>query len=148
MKIRSLLLVLALVLSFPLSLHAQERQFDMKLENLWTEYADCSAYYFLVSDALVKSGKAESAQTYLKVQENALMMAFAIASQQREQKMAAKVVGLTFDQTKNKMLKDINYRYENMVILNHEYLERCKDCMNSPNPKAVKAVNDLTKKAQ
>lgn len=140
--------LLHLTLLFGTPAYSQEQDYNLELENLWNDYVSCSVYFELASDAMLKSNQPKKHRRLGEISDDCLRIAYAIASGPRKKEMTIKVLGASLKAVKKQMLKDINNRYENFVVLSSKYNDKCIECLKKPDPIVTKALEDFLKQSK
>ena len=87
-----LALFLTLVFVFPILAFSQKTQkIDKNLENIAGQYAECTAYYELVSHGLNVSDNEETAKSYLDLRDIVMFYSLLLANEGRSKDMGVKV---------------------------------------------------------
>ena len=133
-------LICIIVVSFfvnPLLSYAQDtKQIDKNLENISGQYAECAAYYRLVSYAMETSNELKSADTYRQLEGQAGLYSILLASEGRNEEMAFKVTQSRIEMYIKQMRQETNNRNENISVLINKYHFECQEAMDNL-PKAV-----------
>ena len=111
------------------------------LNNVSEEYVTCAVYFSIASEALRRSGNAESAAEAQEAQNKALEVAFFAAQKGRTQEMAEKVTHARLELATKSMMNEINNDIGNISILINNYAGRCKQIMENPD-KVMKEWSD------
>lgn len=123
-------LVTSLYLCLTLATFAQETKIPKELDNLSVKYAEATAYFDIVIEALGKSGKENT--KYAAVRDDAMLYSLLLASEGRTQDVAVKVTHARIEVSKKDMLREMNYRNENIAIIENKYAEVSLDLMKNP----------------
>jgi len=107
------------------------------MDNVSHEYTVCSAYYMIVSNAVMAAGSQETSEQYQTVAESALGLALQAAAVGRSEEMAQKVVTARLETEIKLMADEIDHDNANISVLNVKHIERCKWAMEN-----VEAVMD------
>ena len=133
-------IICIIVVSFfinPLPSYSQEnKQIDKNLENISGQYAECAAYYRLVSYAMETSNELKSADTYRQLEGQAGLYSILLASEGRNEEMAFKVTQSRIEMYIKQMRQETNNRNENISVLINKYHLECQEAMDNL-PKAV-----------
>jgi len=92
--------------------------------NLASDFAECTAYYIIVAEALRRDAKEVMAREALEASNRAYIYAIEFSSP----KVAAARVRLAFD----KQRKEMHHDFSNFSILVLKYEEMCRDAIESP----------------
>ena len=92
--------------------------------NLAGDFAECTAYYIIVAEALRRDAKEVMAREALEASNRAYIYAIEFSSP----KVAAARVRLAFD----KQRKEMHHDFSNFSILVLKYEEMCRDAIESP----------------
>ena len=114
-------LVLSIFLCLTLATYAQEAKIPEEANNLSVMYAEATAYFELVTEALTKSGK--DATKYASEAQMAMAYALFLASEGRTQDVAVKVTNARIESSKKIMLREMEYRNENIMIIENKYAD-------------------------
>ena len=101
---------------------AQENKIPEEQNNLSMQYAEATAYFELVSEALSKSGK--DVTKYAAEAQIAMAYALTLASEGRTQDVAIKVTIARIESSKKNMLREMEYRNENIMIIENKYADQ------------------------
>jgi hypothetical protein len=101
--------------------------------NISHEYCSCSAFYFILSRGLRRSGELKSASKYEEISLSAAMFAIEASQEGRTQEMAEKVTKARLSLEMKSMMNEINNDYSNASILLDKYLLHCKEIMEDPD---------------
>ncbi len=93
--------------------------------NLASDFAECSAYYLLASEALRRNAKEDLAKTSLEASDRAYFYTIKFSNP----KVAAARVRAAFD----KQRKEMNHDFSNFPILTLKYGEMCGSALESPD---------------
>jgi len=115
-----------------LSFGQENQKIDKNLEGIVNQYAECTAYFEWVFQGLEVSDKAETAEGYKKLRDNAMFYSLLLANQGRKKDMAIKVTNSRIEMYKKAMKEEIDNRYENLSILTDKYLPGCLKMLESP----------------
>jgi hypothetical protein len=118
---------LPLFLCLALMTLAQENKIPEEKNNLSVQYAEATAYFELVSEALSKSGK--DATKYAAEAQIAMAYALTLASEGRTQDVAIKVTIARIESSKKIMLREMEYRNENLMIIENKYADQSFELM-------------------
>lgn len=102
---------------------AQEKKIPEEKNNLSVQYAEATAYFELVSEGLVKSGEVATAAKYSSEAKMAMAYALLLASEGRTQDLAVQVTNARIESSKKIMLREIEYRNENIIIIENKYAD-------------------------
>ena len=138
MKLRLLIAICILLIS-SYAFSQETQKFDKNLEEIAGKYAECTAYFEWVFQGLEVSDKAETAEGYKKLRDNAMFYSLLLANQGRNEDMATKVTNSRIEMYKKEMKEEIDNRYENLSILTDKYLSGCLKILESP-PAELTAV--------
>ncbi len=129
-----LFIFISLLLSIPFISHAQEsKKINKDLENISGQYAECTAYYELVSHALKSSNDPKTAEAYSELGNTAMFYSLLLANEGRSKDLAVKVTNYRIDMYKKKMKQEANNRNENISILINKYHSGCQKAMENPS---------------
>ena len=84
-------------------------------------YAEATAYFELVSEALTKSGR--DAKEYASAAQISMAYALVLASEGRTQDVAVQVTNARIESSKKIMLREMDYRNENIIIIENKYAD-------------------------
>jgi hypothetical protein len=142
MKSKLLAIIAIAVLSVGLSLGTPAyADIDMTIDEISGEYAECTAYYQLVQDAVVASaGDKETADTYGKLKDSVMFYSLLLANEGRTKDMAVQVTHSRIEIYKKVMLKEIGNRYENFSILINKHNFECQDLVSNPPDQLKEAM--------
>ena len=77
---------------FQILAFSQETQkIDENLDNIAIQYAECVAYYELVSNAMKESNENKTAHTYRQLESDAMFYSFLLANESRSKDLATEV---------------------------------------------------------
>lgn len=107
-------------------------------DNLAVKYAEAAAYQLIVHQALKQSGEeyAETAKMSGDSYDYCCLISMLLASQTRDSEMAGKVTLARVEYAKKEMLKEIDFRNENISILMNKYQDSSFKLINKP-PRVV-----------
>ena len=97
---------------------------ERAIANLASDFAECTAYYIIVAEALRRDAKEVMAHEALEASDRAYIYAIQFSSP----KVAAASVRLAFD----KQRKEMHHDFSNFPILTLKYGEMCRDALDSP----------------
>ena len=100
--------------------------------NVSEDYANCAAYFSLVSEDLRKNGDNEKAISYENSRDISLNYAFIAAQEGRTDEMAKKVAISKTELSMKSLMKEIDNDLGNISILINHYDDNCKTIMESP----------------
>lgn len=103
-------------------------------DNVAMEYAECAAYFSIVSGAFSSSGKPAEAPKFKDASDKAALFSLMAAKRSREDAMASKVTLARIEMSLKDMLKAIDNNYSNMSLLSNKYLTPCVDAMRDSAP--------------
>jgi hypothetical protein len=127
---------ISLILSIPLLSYAQEPQrINKDLENISGQYAECTAYYELVSHAMKSSNDPKTAGAYSEIGNTAMFYSLLLANEGRAKDVAVQVTNSRIDMYKKKMKQEADNRNENISILINKYHFGCQQAMENPSDK-------------
>ena len=132
---RSITIVIILsVLTNPTFAQGEKtKKIDPALENISGMYAECASYFSITYNALISSGKADTAaQNHKKAVEATTSTSLLLAKQGRTLEMAHKVTKSRIQMYQQKMKKDIEDSYANISILFNKYTFLCKEALENP----------------
>lgn len=113
---------------------AQDAKIPKKIDDLAVRYAEATAYFEIVAEALEKSGKENSKAKATR--DDAMFYSLLLAIEGRTQEFAVKVTHARIEVSKKEMLKEMDYRNENIAIIMNKYGDSSLDLMKNP-PKEV-----------
>jgi hypothetical protein len=131
-------IILPLFMCLALTTFAQENKIPEEKNNLSVQYAEATAYFELVSEALSKSGK--DATKYANEAQIAMAYALALASEGRTQDVAIKVTIARIESAKKIMLREMEYRNENLMIIKNKYADQSFELMKNLPQDAREAI--------
>ena len=99
---------------------------DKNLENIARQYAECTAYYELVSESFKVSGNGEAAIRYLELRDTAKFYSILLASEGRSQDIAVQLTNSRIKIRRRVLSGKINYQYENIANIIDEYHFGCQ----------------------
>lgn len=133
-----LIISISLLLSCMLIAHAEEPQkINKDLENISGQYAECTAYYELVSHALNSSNDPKTAESYSELGNTAMFYSLLLANEGRSKDVAVQVTNSRIDMYKKKMKQEADNRNENISILINKYHFGCQQAMENPSDKLI-----------
>lgn len=103
-------------------------------DNVAMEYAECAAYFSVVSGAFSGSGKPTEATKFNDTSDKAALFSLMAAKQSREDVMATKVTLARIEMSLKDMQKTIDNNYSNISLLSNKYLTACTDAMRDSAP--------------
>ena len=103
-------------------------------DNVAMEYAECAAYFSIVSRAFSSSGKSTEAPKFQDASDKAALFSLMAAKQSRDDAMATKVTLARIEMSLKDMQKTIDNNYSNMSLLSNKYLTPCIDAMRDSAP--------------
>ena len=112
---------------------------NKNLENIAKQYAECTAYYELVSESFKVSGKGEAVNDYLELRDTAKFYSLLLASEGMSQDIAVQLTNSRLKMRKTKLSGEINYQYENIAIIIDKYHFGCQKIVQNP-PAELKAM--------
>ena len=95
-------------------------------DNVAMEYAECSAYFSIVSGAFKSSVEATK---FKETSDQAAIFSLETAKQSRNESMATKVTLARIEMSLKDMQKTIDNNYSNISLLSNKYLTPCVDVM-------------------
>ena len=114
--------------------------------NISEEYVTCSAFYFISSKGLKRSGDLETASKYEDYSISAIQFALISSEKDRTQEMAEKETMSRLEIKVKSMLKDIDNNISNISILTDKYLDHCKEIMEDPNKIVAEWTDKILKR--
>jgi hypothetical protein len=101
--------------------------------NISHEYCSCSAFYFILSRGLRRSGELKGASKYEEISQLAFTFALTASQEGRTEEMAEKVTMARLSLEMKSMMHEIDNDYSNASILLDKYLLHCKEIMEDPD---------------
>ena len=124
---------LLMILGSPLLGFGQDAKgIDGNFENLSGQYAECAAYYRLIYHAMNSSHEKETANTYHKLEDTAMIYSRLLANEGRKRDVAVEVTNARIEMYLKKMKQEAGNRNENISILIKKYHYGCQEAMESP----------------
>jgi hypothetical protein len=120
---------LPLFLCLALMTFAQENKIPEEKNNLSVQYAEAAAYFEIVAEGLSKSGR--DATKYAAEAQIAMAYALTLASEGRTQDVAVKVTIARIESSKKMMLREMEYRNENITIIENKYADQSFELMKN-----------------
>lgn len=108
---------------------SQENKIQEEKNNLSAQYAEAAAYFEIVAEALSKSGR--DAAKYAAEAQIAMAYALTLASEGRTQDFAIKVTIARIESSKKMMLREMDYRNENIAIIENKYADKSFELMKN-----------------
>ncbi len=118
------LFVTIIAMSFFVSQSIYGYDEERAIENLASDFAECSAYYIIAAEALRRTAKEDLAEKALEESDRAYFYAIKFSNP----KVAAARTRLAFDKQRKKMGHD----FSNFPILILKYEGMCKDALELP----------------
>ena len=129
-----LFISISILLSIPFIAHTQEsKKINKDLENISGQYAECTAYYELVSYALKSSNDPKTADAYSGLGNKAMFYSLLLANEGRSKDVAIQVTNSRIDMYKKKMKQEADNKNENISILINKYHFGCQELMEKPS---------------
>ena len=100
--------------------------------NVSSELVECGAYFQITSEALRRTGRTASADSYEASSDLALNRAFDAAQIGRTSQMAEKVTLARYELSVKDMIAEIDNDMSNISILLNKYATRCKMVIERP----------------
>lgn len=119
---------------------AQDVKIPQKVDDLAVRYAEATAFFEIVAEALAKSGSENSKAEAMR--DDAMLYSLLLANEGRSREFAVKVTHARIEFSKKEMLKEMDYRNENIAIITNKYEESSLDLIKNP----TKEVSDLLAK--
>jgi len=145
MKIFSAIVILLLLVSH-YSYAEDDAITNEIIDNISSEFVECSCYYSIIAQGLGKKGEKPLAEKYKEDAFTAFSYAVTVAEEGRSKEMAQKVTLARFTLGMESMLKEINNDFSNSSILMNKYGFRCKDVMENPEAMMKELENKISKK--
>lgn len=137
-----LIIAITLFLVKPtLSSSQESKGIDKNLENISGQYAECTAYYELVSHALKSSNDPKMAEAYSTLGNRAMFYSLLLANEGRNKDLAVEVTNSRIEMYKKKMKQEVNNRNENISILINKYHFGCQEAMENPSDLLVEVLS-------
>jgi len=134
MKHTLFFVLLALIACSSFSYAQEQKKIDKNLENIAGRYAECTAYYEIVSHAMNLSNDEKTANIYKELANTAMFYSLLIANEGRTKEMAVNVTNSRIEMYKKKMKQETNNRNENISILINNYHFDCEKLIkNQPD---------------
>lgn len=114
--------------------------------NISHAYCSCSAFYFILSRGLKRSGELKGASKYEEISQSAFTFAFEASKEGRTQEMAEKVTMARLSLEMKSMMNEIDNDYSNASILLDKYLLHCKEIMENPDKFTEEMMEKILKR--
>jgi|GEM_PF-1433083 len=115
------------------SAYAGNKAIEIEIfDNISSEFAECSSYFSIVSQAMKSAGHKTVADKYGQASDTAIKYALMTAEKIRNREMAQKVTLSRFEAGMKGMLKDMDNNIGNISILSNKYALRCKRALEEP----------------
>ncbi len=106
---------------------------DPVLDNLSSEYAECTAFFSIAYIAAAKKDDKEALAKRLgELQETSLKITIMLVAQGRDVEMTEKVTRSRIEMYDREMKKEIGNNLANFSILMNKYLSNCVEAVQSP----------------
>ena len=115
-------------------------------DNIAMEYAECSAYFTIVSGAFERSGKLDEARKFEELALEATKFSFAAAEKSRNESMATKVTVARVEMNLKDMQRTIENNYSNISLLSNKYLTPCAEAMRDSMPLVERWTRKIQRK--
>jgi hypothetical protein len=121
------------------SFSQENNKISQDLENFSGQYAECAAYYRLVSYAMESSNELKTSETYQKLEGLAGLYSHILASEGRSDEMAFEITKSRIEMYIKNMKKEANNRNENISVLINKYNFECNNLIENP-PNDIKQI--------